>query len=166
MASTIPRHGILRLQCWQFLWQAAMGTKTSLIQRLAWLYALGFFTVVAIGHIPGLTDEGGYLFGFYSVTLVIDAGHFLAGLLAAIAAWHSTRWSVFYFRFIAIPFGLDALISLFFSRDLTETGSIFYGIGPPNFTLHNILANSPHILLSVVALWIGYGLSRSAAPAR
>jgi hypothetical protein len=140
-----------------------MGRQTSLVQWLAWSYAFLFFTVVVIGHIPGLTDERGYLLGFYSVTAVIDAGHFLAGLLAAVAAWHSTRWSTFYFRFIAVPFGLDALISLFFSRDLTETGSIFYrGIGPPDFSIHNILANSPHILLSAVALWIGYGLSRKA----
>ena len=140
---------------------STMSKKISIVQWLAWFYALQFFTVVLVGHIPGLTDERGYLFGFYSVTFVIDAGHFLSGLLAAIAAWHSTRWSTYYFRFVAVPFGLDAIVSLLFSRDVTETGSIFTeGIGPADFSLNNILSNSPHILLSVVALWIGYRLSK------
>jgi len=136
--------------------------KISLVQKLAWVYAAGFLLIVLLGHIPGLTDQNGRLFGFYGVALVIDAGHFLAGILAATAAWHSARWSIYYFRFIAIPYGLDAIISLLFSRDLTETGSIFTGIGSPNFSLTNILANLPHILLVSVALWIGFALSKKS----
>lgn len=143
-----------------------MAQKNSVIQWWAWFYAFNFFFVVLLGHIPGLTDSRCYLFGFYSVTFVIDAGHFLSGLLAAIAAWHSTTWSIYYFRFIAIPFGLDALFNLFFSRDLTETGSIFTpGLGPMDFSSHNLLANSPHVLLSVIALWVGYGLSKKVKKA-
>ena len=138
-----------------------MKKKITLIQKLAWLYAIVFFVVVLLGHIPGLTDEQGKLFGFYGVTLIIDTGHFIAGLFGAIAAWHSTRWATNYFKLVAIPFGLDAIISLLFNRDLTETGSIFTGIGAPNFTLMNLLANLPHILLASVALWIGFVLSKS-----
>jgi hypothetical protein len=138
-----------------------MFKKVSVIQWLAWFYASQFFLVVTLGHIPGLTDSRGYLFGFYSVTFIIDAGHFASGVLAAIAAYHSTRWSIYYFRFIAIPFGLDAICDFFFSRDVTETGSIFYkGIGPMDFSVNNILSNSPHVILSGIALWIGYGLAQ------
>jgi hypothetical protein len=138
-----------------------MSKKISIIQWCAWFYASQFFLVVLVGHIPGLTDPKGYLFGFYSVTFVIDAGHFLAGLCAAIAAFHSNRWSVYYFRLVAIPFGLDAICDFFFSRDVTETGSIFYqGLGPMDFSLHNILANSPHVILSGTALFIGFVLNK------
>ena len=138
-----------------------MNKKVTIIQWLAWAYALHFFTVVAIGHIPGLTDAQGNLFGFYHVSLLIDAGHFLSGLFAVIAALHSTRWSTYYFRLVAIPYGLDFMVSFFFSRDVTETGSIFYqGLGPPDFSFHNLIANSPHIALVVIALWIGYSLNK------
>ncbi len=137
-----------------------MKKKISLIQKLAWLYGIGFLIVVFLGYIPGLTDTQGRLLGFYNVSSLIDSVHLLAGVLASIAAWHSTRWAINYFRFIAIPFGLDAIISLLFNRDLTETGSIFTGIGAPNITLTNILANLPHILLASLALWIGFVLSK------
>lgn len=133
----------------------------SLFQRVAWAYAAGFLFVVLIGHIPSLTDQSGKLLGFYNVSTLIDAVHFLAGLLGVWAAWHSTKWAITYLKLIAIPFGLDALISLFFSRDLLETFSIFTkGIGMPDFSFHNILANSPHIFLSAVAIFVGFYLSR------
>jgi hypothetical protein len=135
--------------------------KISAIRWLAWFFAFVFFTVVLAGHIPGLTDVHGRICGLYSVTYIIDAGHFLAGVLAGVAAWHSTRWSIYYFRFIAIPFGIDALLGIFFSRDLLETGSVFWaGFGTADFDTLNVLKNTPHIILSCAALWIGYGLAR------
>ena len=138
-----------------------MVKQISIFQRVAWAYAAGFLFVVAIGHIQGLTDPQGKLFGFYNVSTLIDAVHFIAGLLGALAAWHSTKWAINYLKLIGIPFGLDTLISLFFSRDLLETFSIFTkGIGMSDFSIHNFLANSPHIFLSAVALWTGFYLSR------
>ena len=138
-----------------------MTKKISIIQWLAWLYALQFFTVVLVGHLPWFLDARGYIFGLYSVTLFVDAGHFLAGLLAVIAAWHSTRWATNYFKYAMIPFGLDAIVGILFSRDITETGSLFFkGFGPADFSLHNILSNTPHIITAGVALWIGWYLSK------
>ena len=138
-----------------------MKKEISLFQRVAWAYAAGFIFVVIIGHIPSLTDQSGKLFGFYNVSTLIDAVHFLAGILGVVAAWHSTKWAINYLKFISIPFGLDALISLLFSRDLLETFSIFYqGIGKPDFSIHNLLANSPHIFLSALAIFVGFYLSK------
>ena len=135
--------------------------KISLIQWFAWFYAGMFLIVVFIGHIPFFTDKQGYLFGFYNVSPLIDMVHFLAGILAIIAAWHSIKWATYYFRFIAIPFSLDAIVSFLFSRDLTETGSILYrGLGPVDFSFHNLVANSPHIFIAGFALWVGFWLSK------
>ncbi|MBX4201033.1 DUF4383 domain-containing protein [Candidatus Parcubacteria bacterium] len=135
--------------------------KISIIQWLAWFYAAMFLTVVFLGHIPFFTDKQGYLFGFYSVSPLIDVVHFFAGILAVIAAWHSTKWSVYYFRFAAIPFAIDVVVSFLFSRDLTETGSILYrGLGPADVSLHNIIANSPHIFIAGFALLVGFWLAR------
>lgn len=138
-----------------------MFKKISGIQLLAWLYAVQFFVVVLVGHLPWFLDDRGYIFGLYSVTLFVDSGHFLAGLLAAIAAWHSHRWATNYFKYAMIPYGVDAIVGIFFSRDITETGSLlFKGFGPADFSLHNILSNTPHIITAGVALWIGWYLSK------
>lgn len=135
--------------------------KISAIQWLAWVYALQFLTVVLVGHIPAFLDERGYIFGLYSVTVPVDTGHFLAGVLAAVAAFCSHRWATNYFKYAMIPFGLDALVGLLFSRDITETGSLFTrGFGPADFSLHNILANTPHIITAGFALWVGWYLSK------
>ena len=133
----------------------------TIIQRWTWAYGLLFFVVVLVGHLPWFVDQRGYIFGLYSVSLFVDAGHFLAGLLAVIAAWHSHRWATLYLRYAMIPFGLDAIVGILFSRDITETGSLlFKGLGPPDFSTHNILANTPHIITAGVALWLGWSFSK------
>ena len=137
--------------------------KLNLIQKLAWIYAANFIFVVLIGHVPGLANEQGRLFGVYNVSLFVDVGHSIAGILGIIAVWHSVAWSVYYFRLVGFTYGSDFVISLLFNRDLTETGSIFTGIGSPNFTLGNIIANLPHIIISSLALWIGFYLHKRVA---
>lgn len=135
--------------------------RFSIVQWLSWLFALQFFTVVTVGHIPAFLDAQGKIFGLYGVTPFIDLGHFLAGLLAAICAWHSHHWATNYFKYAMIPFGLDAVVGILFSRDITEHGSLFFnGFGPADFSLHNILSNVPHILTAGIALWIGWWLSK------
>jgi hypothetical protein len=139
----------------------AMPKKISIVQWLAWVYALLFFTVVLVGHLPWFVDERGYIFGLFSVSLFVDAGHFLAALLAAVAAWQSHRWATNYFRYAMIPFGLDAIVGILFSRDITETGSLlFKGLGPPDFSMRNILSNTPHVITAGFALWVGWWLSK------
>lgn len=131
----------------------------SVMQWFAGLAALQFFVIVSIGHVPGFTDAQGNLFGFYHVSPLIDGGHFLSGVFALIAALCSARWSMYYFRLVAIPYGLDFMVSFLFGRDVTETGSIFtLGVGSPDFSFHNLVANSPHIGLVAVALILGYWL--------
>lgn len=134
-----------------------MSKTVSLIQKFAWVYAAMFLTTVLVSHVPSFTDAQGLLFGLYHVSPLIDAVHFVSGLIAVAVAWHSTKWSVNYFKLVAVLFGVDVLISLFFSRDLLETFSIFtQGFGPTHFSVTNFLANSPHILISLFALWVGF----------
>lgn len=137
--------------------------QTSIFQKLAWVYAVMFLLTVLISHIPALTDEQGLLLGLYHVSTLIDSVHFLAGIFAVAAALTSSRWSITYFKTVGILFGVDVLLSLFFSRDLLETFSIFTrGFGPLNFSVNNLLANSPHTVISLLALWIGYKYSKIA----
>jgi|ERR1051326_7727536 hypothetical protein len=138
-----------------------MGKSISVIQKIAWVYAVMFLVTVLVSHIPSFTDQKGLLFGLYHVSPLIDSVHFLSGVLAVVVALHSTRWSVTYFKWAGVIFGIDVLLSLLFSRDLLETFSIFTrGIGSPNFSVTNLLANSPHTLISLFALWVGFRFSK------
>ena len=137
----------------------------NILRKLAWVYAAMFLATVLVSHVPSFTDAQGLLFGLYHVSPLIDAVHFISGVIAVIVALKSANWSATYFKFVGIIFGLDVLISLFLSRDLLETFSIFTNFGgSPNFSVTNILANSPHILISCFALWVGFKYSKKVLP--
>lgn len=126
-------------------------------QWVAFAVAIQFFIIVIIGHIPLFTDSNGYLFGFYSTTFFVDTVHTLSGITALIAAFISARVSWYYFIAAASLFGSDVLVSLLFSRDITETGSLFtQSLGSIDISVHNIIANTPHIALSAVLFVIAY----------
>lgn len=133
----------------------------NILQKLVWTYAAMFLITVLVSHIPAFTDSQGLLFGLYHVSPLIDTVHFISGIIAVVAAWKSAKWSAIYFRSVGVIFGIDVLLSLFLYRDLLETFSIFTRFGgSPNLSLTNFLANSPHILISLFALYIGFKYSK------
>jgi hypothetical protein len=135
----------------------------STLQKLAWIYAAMFLFTVLISHVPSFNDNQGLLFGLYHVSPLIDAVHLFSGLLGVAAALASARWSIRYFKTVGVIFWLDALVSLLLSRDILETFSLFTkGAGGTNLTITNLLANSPHIILASIALWIGFRYSKQA----
>ena len=128
--------------------------KLGLIQWLAWFYALNFLFILIISHWPGLTDVQGRLLGLFPIDLADDIFHSLSGLLAAIVAMKSHTWSVNYFKYAGIPYGIDTIIGFFFSK----------GFGSPDFSMHNFLVNLPHIVILITMLWIGFWLSKRIQP--
>ena len=52
----------------------------SLIQKLAIVYALMFFAVVAIGYVPAFNDADGNLFGLFSLQWYDDLLHAFSGV--------------------------------------------------------------------------------------
>lgn len=143
-----------------------MRSKPSLIQWLAWFYCANFLLIVTLSHWPGLTDRQGRLMGLFAIDPIDDIFHLLSGLLAGFAAWKSHRWSVNYFRYAGIPYAIDAFTGIFLGVEFLN-GDIC-GVGPsgPNLSIRNILVNTPHILIPVTMLWIGFWLGRrKPAPA-
>lgn len=143
-----------------------MRPKSSLIQWLAWFYCANFLFIVILSHWPGLTDRQGKLMGLFAIDPVDDVFHLLSGLLAGFAAWKSHRWSVNYFRYAGIPYAIDAFTGIFLGVEFLN-GDIC-GVGPsgPNLSVRNVLVNTPHILIPVTMLWIGFWLAkRKPAPA-
>lgn len=134
--------------------------KLSVIQWLAWFYALNFIFIFVISHWPGLTDTQGRLLGLFFIDPIDDIFHLLSGLVAAAVAIHSHKWSVNYFKLAGIPYGIDAITGIFFSREFLN-GEVFrQGLGGTNFTTTAFLVNLPHIILLITMLWIGFWLSK------
>jgi hypothetical protein len=132
------------------------------IRKLAWVYAAMFIFVVALGYIPGLTNEEGQLFGLFRIELIDDALHLGSGIWAALAAWHSTRAAIFYFKTFGIIYGLDGLIGLLFGQGYLDGGIFINGITPLDFGT-KFATNLPHLLIGGTAVLIGFVLSRKFA---
>ncbi|HXF64430.1 MAG TPA: DUF4383 domain-containing protein [Caldilineaceae bacterium] len=129
------------------------------VRLLAWVYCLLFLFVVALGHLPGLTDDQGQLFGLFQIDLVDDILHLGSGIWAGIAAWRSTRASVFYFRAFGALYSLDAVFGLLFGQGILDGGIFLYGVTPVDISTR-VFANLPHVVIGGLALLIGFVLSR------
>ena len=68
--------------------------KISTIQKLAWLYAIMFFFLGTLAHIPWINDEHGVTLGIFSLQWYDDLLHYASGVWAAIAAWRSCGLSL------------------------------------------------------------------------
>ncbi len=134
----------------------------NIIRKLGWGYAALFLFVVLLGYIPGLTNAAGQLFGLFRLDLYDDALHLGSGIWAALAAWRSTRASIWYFKLFGILYGLDGVVGLLFGQGYLDGGIFLYGVAPLDWGA-KIAANLPHILIGGMAVLIGFVLSRKAA---
>ena len=127
----------------------------NMIRKLAWVYAVLFVGVVALGYIPGLTDDQGLLLGLFSIQLKDDLLHLGSAIWAALAALHSTGASLFYFRLFGLLYFFDGICGLLFGQGYLDLGILLYG--PRSLDLMTrIGANIPHILIGGIALLIGF----------
>jgi len=76
-----------------------------------------------------------------------------------VAAWHSAKWTKVYLLVMAFIYGVDAFLGLFFSRQFLNPTFLTQGLGRADFSLTNWYVNLPHIAITIVALWVVYGLA-------
>ena len=130
-----------------------------LIRALAWFYFLLFMGVVALDFIPAFADGEGRLFGLFTLDFYDNSLHAASGIWAAIAAWHSRSWSVFYFRLFGILYFFDGVVGLFLGNGYLDFGIFLYGVADlPLMT--RIFANLPHLVIGGFAIYAGFVLSR------
>jgi hypothetical protein len=130
-----------------------MSKKRSSVQNAALLYSLGFFLLVISGHIPGVQNVHGMMFGVYHVNMMNDTLHLASALWALYAGLTSTNAAVFYFRTFGTIYFLDSLMGLF-------TGYNFLNLGflTGNYVegLKRLAANAPHFFIGGSAMLIGF----------
>jgi len=133
----------------------------TLIQKLGIAYAIMFFIVASLAHIPGVADENGSLWGLFVLDLYDDALHFFSGVWALVAALISHKAAVRFFQIFGVIYGLDGVMGLFLGQAYLDGGIFLYG---PTFYpwIVRIGANLPHILIGGGAVWIGYVLIKKA----
>jgi hypothetical protein len=137
-----------------------MFKKISIIQWLAWFYFANFLFIVVISHWPGLTNAQGQLLGLYVIDPIDDFFHLISAILAAVVALKSREWSVNYFKWVGIPYGIDAITGIFFSTEFLNGDAFTHGFGKMDLSMHNLLNNAPHVVIPVTTLWIGYWLAK------
>lgn len=129
------------------------------IRALAWVYFLLFMGVVALDFVPAFADTDGQLFGLFTLDFYDNSLHAASGIWAAIAAWHSRAWAVFYFRLFGLLYFFDGVLGLFTGGGYLDFGIFIYGVvDPPLIT--RVLANLPHLALGGFAIYAGFVLSR------
>jgi len=125
------------------------------MQKWAWVYAVLFYSVVAIGYVPAFNDAQGNLFGLFSLQLVDDALHLGSGIWATLAALRSAYASTLYFKLFGTVYFLDGVVGLIFGQAYLD-GAIFIS-GPAALPLMTrIETNLPHILIGGTAMVLGF----------
>ncbi|MGQ0602467.1 MAG: hypothetical protein ACT4QE_12335 [Anaerolineales bacterium] len=133
-----------------------------LIRQLAIVYALMFFFIASLAHLPGFVDAEGYTFGLFRLELHDDLLHLFSGLWAAFAAWRSTQQSVLYFRLFGLIYFFDGVMGVIFGQGYLDAG--IFRFGPTAIELTTKLAaNAPHLAIGGIAIAIGFMLSRRYA---
>ena len=161
-------------------------SQMSIFQKWGWVYAAMFVFTVALGYVPGFTNDAGELFGLFRIELKDDILHLASGIWAATAAWTSTRSAIFYFKTFGVIYGADGLLGLITGhgyldggiflasntviKDIIANLSVNYlfplasiinahGTGAHDLPT-KIATNLPHILIGGTAIYIGYILTR------
>lgn len=140
-----------------------MFKNVSLTQKLAWAYAVGFYTIVLLGYIPAFTDENRMLFGLFHIQLIDDALHIASGLWATFAAMRSKAAAIFYFKWFGLYYTADAFVGFFTGYTILDllllnfNSNAGYSISD---VAHNTAVNLPHFIIGPSALLIGYVISK------
>lgn len=135
----------------------------SSMQKLAWFYAVLFFSVVAVGYIPGAKDSAGNLFGLFHIDLRDDFLHGFSCLWATYAALKGAESSRFYFRAFGSFYTTDAFVGFFTGYAIIDLALGRFGANAGydmSNIVHNIYVNAPHFVIGPLAMFIGFYLSK------
>lgn len=126
------------------------------LRTLAWLYTAGFVGIFIITHTPALTDAQGLSFGLFKIDPVDDIVHLLSGVAGFIVAWKAHSYIPLFFKLVGILYMSDAIVGMTMSRGLLDGSVFIQGPAGPDFSMTNWALNLPHVIISGLALVIGF----------
>lgn len=123
--------------------------KTSTLQKIAWGYGLLFLGVYSLDYVPGTMDANGKMFGLFSMTPLVDAGHLALGTLAVVCALISKKAARLYFWMLGIVYGIDVVTYVFMHLHAISA-------------MTNFLVNLPHTIIFISAFIIAATVDKGA----
>lgn len=116
-----------------------------------WVYGVVFIVIGILGFVPGAVTPDGMLLGIFSVDTMHNIVHLLSGVLAIAAVWGAGTYARMYFKVFGVIYALVAIVGFF---DNTLFGLMMV----------NMADNLLHVVIAVIALWLGFGMKEATAP--
>ena len=126
---------------------------------LAVLYAIALLGAAALNYVPGLTDAEGRAFGIFALDIYDDLLHLVSAIWAALSALISRGASRFFLQAFGLLYLADGVLGLITGSGYLDLGIITYGVQDLPF-MFKVMANTPHILLGLVAVIAGFFAGR------
>jgi hypothetical protein len=121
------------------------------LKQIAVIFGIVFVVVGALGWVPAV-NPGGKLLGIFDVNPAHNFVHLATGVVAIIAGVISEKGSRIFFQVFGVIYGLVAALG-FFSGDQPLLGIV----------ANNAADSVLHVVIAVVALYLGFGM-KPAAP--
>lgn len=104
-----------------------------------------------LGFVPGITTNA-HLLGIFHVNTIHNLIHLISGLAALYLASKGEAQAQMFFKVFGVLYGLVAVLG-FFGGDMAVLG----------FVSNNTADTWLHIVIAVVALWLGFGSKTSGS---
>jgi hypothetical protein len=122
------------------------------LKKLAVVFGVVFLAVGVLGFVPALTPDG-HLLGLFHVNLLHNVVHVASGAVALWAGLTSERNSKLYFQVFGLVYAVVAVLG-FVYKDQAILGLV----------ANNAADTWLHVVIAVVALYLGFLMKPSAAP--
>jgi hypothetical protein len=123
------------------------------LQRIALIFGIVFVIVGVLGWVPAV-NPGGKLLGIFDVNAAHNVVHLATGAVAIIVGAMSEKASRVFFQVFGVIYGLVAALGF------------FYGDAPLlGFVANNAADSVLHVVIAVVALYLGFGMKPEAPAA-
>lgn len=120
-----------------------------MLKKMANVFGWVLLTIGVLGFVPGITTNG-HLLGIFDVNTLHNLVHLISGLAALYLASKGEAQAQLFFKVFGVVYGLVAVLG-FFGGDAPVLGLI------SNNTADTWL----HVVIAVVALWLGFGPKKS-----
>ena len=123
------------------------------LKKIAVIFGVVFVAVGVLGWVPAV-NPGGKLLGLFDVNAAHNCVHLATGIIAILVGMSSDKASKMFFQVFGVIYALVAVLG-FYSGDQPLLGIV------SNNAADSVL----HVVIAVVALYLGFGMKVEAAAA-
>ena len=123
------------------------------LKKIAVIFGVVFVAVGVLGWVPTV-NPGGKLLGLFDVNAAHNVVHLATGIIAILVGMSSDKASKMFFQVFGVIYALVAVLG-FYSGDQPLLGIV------SNNGADSVL----HVVIAVVALYLGFGMNVEAAAA-